>query len=254
MRTTSAPTASAAKILLGACAVVAAMGLDASPAWANQTAQHRHFPLPVVTSTTTTVPGGTTTTTSTTTALGLPLPQPPTAAPEDTCVQGAWPQAVEGRPATFQAGNDGVYLWHDPDGGWALRATHSGPHDRVIIAGTLHTTTGKFTFVHRVRDEGNDIVALSANHKTILFRFVNYGWVDGLDFATHCSTGFSASFYIEGTLAPTDAVHLGGNEVNPTSNPFDIERVQGSLGSDGGVPTTTTSTTSSAATTAMAVS
>ena len=131
---------------------------------------------------------------------------------------GAWPQAVQGRPATFQAGDDGVYLWHDPDGGWALRATHSGPHDRVIIAGTLHTD-GRFVFVHRVRDEGNDIVAVSANHRTILFRFVNYGWVDGLDFATHCSTGFSASFYIAGTLAPTGAVHLGANEVNPTSNP-----------------------------------
>ncbi len=53
MKTTSAATASAAKFLLGACAVVAATGLAASPAWANQTAQHRHFPLPVVTSTTT---------------------------------------------------------------------------------------------------------------------------------------------------------------------------------------------------------
>jgi hypothetical protein len=117
----------------------------------------------------------------------------------------------------------------------------------------LHTD-GKFTLVHRVRDEGNDIVALSANHRTILFRFVNYGSVDGLDFATRCSTGFSASFYIEGTLAPTGAVHLGANEVNPTSNPFDIERVQGSLGSNGGAPTPTTSTASPAATTAIAVS
>jgi len=252
MKTTSAATASAAKLLLGVCAVVAATGLAASPAWANQTAQHRHFPLPIGTSTPTTTVPGVTTTTSTTTALGLPLPAPPSAAPEDTCVPGAWPQAVEGRPATFQAGDDGVYLWHDPDGGWALRATHSGPHDRVIIAGTLHTTGGKFTLVHRMRDEGNDIVALSANHRTILFRFVNYGWVDGLDFATRCATGFSVSFYIEGTLAPTSAVHLGANEVNPTTNPFDIERGQGSLGSDGGIPTTT-STKSPAATTAMAV-
>jgi hypothetical protein len=252
MRTTSAATASAAKILLGACAVVVATGLAASPAWANQAAQHRHFPLPVVTSTTTTTVPGTTTTTGTATSVGLPLPQPPSAAPEDNCVQGAWPQAVAGRPATFLIGGDGVYLWHDPDGGWALRATHSGPHDRVIIAGTLHTD-GKFTFVHRVRDEGNDVVALSANHRTILFRFVNYGLVDGLDFATHCSTGFSASFYIEGTLAPTGSVHLGANEVNPPSNPFEIARAQGSLGSDGGIPTTT-SATSPAATTAVDVS
>ena len=252
MRTTSAATANAAKILLGACAVVVATGLAASPAWANQVAQHRHFPPPAVTSTTTTTFPGATTTTSTTTAFGLPLPQPPSAAPEDNCVPGAWPQAVQGRPATFQAGDDGVYLWHDPDGGWALRATHTGAHDRVIISGTLHTD-GRFVLVHRVRDEGNDIVAVSANHRTILFRFVNYGWVDGLDFATHCSTGFSASFYIAGVLAPTSAVHLGADAVNPTSNPFDIERGQGSLSSNGGVPTTTTSTAAPAATTITGV-
>lgn len=250
MKTTSAATASAAKILLGACAVVAATGLAASPAWANQTAQHRHFPPPVVTSTTTSVPGATTT--STTTPVGLPVPQAPSAAPEDNCVQGAWPQAVQGRPATFQVGDDGVYLWHDPDGGWALRATHSGPHNRVIIAGTLHTTDGRFVLVHRVRVEGNDVVAVSANHRTILFRFVNYGWVDGLDFATHCSTGFSASFYIAGTPAPTVSVHLGSNAVNPASNPFGVERMQ-VLSSDGGVPPTTPPTTTRSAMTATVV-
>jgi hypothetical protein len=116
----------------------------------------------------------------------------------------------------------------------------------------LHTD-GRFVLVHRVRDEGNDIVAVSANHRTILFRFVNYGWVDGLDFATHCSTGFSASFYIAGVLAPTSAVHLGADAVNPTSNPFDIERGQGSLSSNGGVPTTTTSAAAPAATTITGV-
>jgi hypothetical protein len=240
MKTTSAATASAAKILLGVCAVVAATGLAASPAWANQNAQRRHFPPTTTTSTTTTtVPGSTTTTTS----VDLPLPVAPTPAPEDTCVPGTWPAEVQGRPAGFQAGDDGVYLWHDQDGGWALRATHAGPHDKVIIAGTLHTD-GKFILVHRTRDEGNDIVAVSANHHTILFRFVNYGWVDGLDFDTRCSEGFSATFYISGTLAPTSAVHLGAGEVSPAGNPFQIERVAGSLSSDGGVPPTTSETKS----------
>jgi len=48
-------------------------------------------------------------------------------------------------------------------------------------------------------------------------------------------------------------VHLGANEVNPTSNPFDIARVPGSLGSDGGVPTITTTTTTPHTTTSKAV-
>lgn len=242
MKTT--PATCAAKVLLGACAVIAATGLAASPAWANQNAQHRHFrPTP-------TFPG---TTTTTTTDATMPLPAPPAPAPEDNCMPGAWPQVVEGSPSSFQAG-DGVYLWQDPDGGWALRATHASPHDGVIIAGTLHTE-GRFVFVHRVRYPGYDVVAVSPNHRTILFRFVNYGWVDGFDFATRCSDGFSASFYIGGTLAPTDAVHLGAGAVNPTNNPFTIERVDGPLGSDGAPAPTTTSTTvpATTATTALVV-
>ena len=59
---------------------------------------------------------------------------------------------------------------------------------------------------------------------TILFRFVNYGMVDGLDFATHCSPAFTVKIYVEGQLASPGSVHLGQSDGNPTSNPFKIER------------------------------
>jgi hypothetical protein len=151
-------------------------------------------------------------------------------------VKGAWPAVVQGRPATFHAGDHGAYLWHDPDGGWALRVTHAGPHDRVVFSGTL-TTGGQFVHVRRVKDEGNDIVAVSPNKHMILFRFVNYGYVDGLDFATHCSEAFTSSISMSGHLASTAAIHLGRTAAHPTSNPFKIERVHGP-----GTPTTTTTT------------
>ncbi len=247
MRTTFAATASAAKILLGACAVVAATGLAASPAWANQIAQHRHFPLPVVTSTTTTTAPG---------ARPPPAPRPRSACrcrrrqrrrPKTTACKElgrrpsravrrfSWPGMTAFTCGTTQMG---VGRSAPPTSGRATgssslgRCTPTAGSPWSVVCGTRAMTSWRS----------------SANHRTILFRFVNYGAVDGLDFATHCSTGFSASFYIEGTLAPTSSVHLGANEVNPTSNPFEVARVQSSLGSDGGIPTTTTTTTPAATT------
>jgi hypothetical protein len=144
-------------------------------------------------------------------------------------VPGAWPGVADGRPATLLAGSDGAYLWHDPDGGWALRVTHASLQDRVIFSGSL-TTSGKFLDVQLIGGGGNDIVVVGPAKRTILFRFVNYGLVDGLDFSTHCSRGFTVKLYIEGQLASTGSVHLGQSLGNPTSNPFTVERVRGTSG------------------------
>ncbi len=215
-----------AKVLLGACVVVAATSMAASPAWAKVRR----------------VATTTTSTSTTTTTLGtMPVPAPPAPALPDNCVKGTWPSAVQGRPLSFQAG-DGIYLWDDPDGGWALRATHAGPTDTAVISGTL-TTSGKFVDVRRLQyGGGDDIVVLSANKHTILFRFVNYGWLDGLDFSTHCSAAFSASVYIGGALASAGAVHLGEGAATPGANPFRVERARGALLS--GVRTVSPATTS----------
>jgi hypothetical protein len=207
--------------------------MAASPAWAK------------VRRVTTTI--ATSTSTTTTTLGTMPIPAPPAPAPADNCVKGAWPSVVEGRPLSFQAG-DGVYLWDDPDGGWALRATHSGPADESVISGTL-TTGGKFVDVRTLQGgSGDDIVVVGANKHTILFRFVNYGWLDGVDFSTRCSAAISASFYVGGALAPTSTVHLGEAAVSPSANPFRVER-RGAIVS--GVRTVSVTTTS-VATTSMA--
>jgi hypothetical protein len=92
------------------------------------------------------------------------------------------------------------------------------------------TTTGKFVNVQMAGGGGNDIVVVGAAKHTILFRFVNYGWVDGLDFATHCAPGFTLKIYVQGQLASTGEVHLGQSGANPTSNPVRIERVHGPSG------------------------
>jgi hypothetical protein len=220
----SSAVATGARTLLAACVVAAAVNVAAAPAWAR--ARHRAYDTSTTTGTTApTGPTSTTTTTlllTTTTTVGsMPAPTPPVSAPPDTCGKGAWPSEVEGRPLSFQVG-DGVYLWDDPDGGWAIRATHSGPGDTTVVSGTL-TTGGKFINVRRAKGV-NDIVALSDNKRTILFRFVDYGWVDGFDFATRCAAGFSASFYIGGSLASATSIHLGASATSPASNPLKIQR------------------------------
>jgi hypothetical protein len=141
-------------------------------------------------------------------------------------VRGQWPQAVQGRPDAFQAG-DGVYLWHDPDGGWALRVTRSGPRDRVPFSGYLTSVKGSFVDVVPFVGNGNDIVAVSADKQTVYFRFVGYGLVDGLDFATQCTRAFVVEIHMGGSRVPTGSIYLGANLVDPTSNPFRIARDRG---------------------------
>jgi hypothetical protein len=220
----------AAKALLSACAVVAAAGMvAAAPAWATVRAS---------TTTTTSAVGSTTTT-----ALGtMPAPTAPTPAPADSCGKGAWPSQVQGRPLYFEA-SDGVYLWDDPDGAWALRVTHTGPNDNTVVSGTL-TTSGRFVDVHRGK-VGDDIIAVSGNKRTILFRFVNYGWLDGFDFGTRCSGALSASFYIGGNLAPATSIHLGAAGSSPSTNPFKVQRGRAAVVSSSlqTVPATTSTTT-----------
>jgi hypothetical protein len=167
----------------------------------------------------------TTTTSQVPTTTVMPTPAAPPPAAQDTCVKGEWPAAVQGRPAEFQSSANAAYLWHDPDGGWALRVTHSGPRSRLVFSGNL-TTAGKFVDVVAVSGGSNDIVFESANKHAVSFRFVNYGLVDGLDFATQCAKAFSVTVHIGGVAAPADAVHLGATSVSPAGNPFKVQRLK----------------------------
>lgn len=177
-----------------------------------------HRTVPTATATTTTVPS------ATTTVVSLPQPTPPPAAPADTCVKPSWDVEVEGAPAAFTLGANGAYLWYDADGGWALRFTHAGTQDKLIFAGSLSTTTGQFIDVTPVSARGRDIVALSANKRTIYFRFVDFGLLDGLNFATHCTRTFTVNVHAGVALMPTGEIHLGTTAANPPADPFKVGR------------------------------
>jgi hypothetical protein len=218
--------------------------LASGPSWASSQALHRHL-----TSTTTTAAAVTTT-------VPFPLPQPPPPVAEDTCVKGAWAPETLGRPTSFQAGSNGAYLWHDPDGGWALRVTHSGPRVRVVFSGSLYSASGQFIDVTTVASGGNDIVYETANKRTVYFRFVDDGWVDGLNFGTECAKAFTVNIHEGGKLESPSAVFLGSGLVNPLGNPFRVERGRAVNGPNskagGGTKSTTTTTTTLTTTTTAA--
>ena len=103
-------------------------------------------------------------------------PAPSTAAA--TCDRTAWPSDVQGTPS-FKAGDaTGDYLWHNATG-FHLRVTHPG-HQRVVFTGEI--TSSSAMSVTPFKLEKGDIARLSANHKTLVFVFSDYGYVDGVNF------------------------------------------------------------------------
>jgi hypothetical protein len=105
------------------------------------------------------------------------------------------PSTVQGRPAAFRPGSaKGVYIWHEK-AGWRLRVTHprtvtNGKADLIEVRGRI-TSTRKLTRVQTVRLEakqrGEWVSVQRPSRKVLEFRFVNGGFVDGVDFAAGCS-------------------------------------------------------------------
>jgi hypothetical protein len=192
-------------------------GVPASAASAFPRLRRHHRPVPAAIAATTTVPGPTTLT-------SLPVPMAPPAAPADECFKVSWDAAVEGAPTAFAIGANAAYLWYDADGGWALRFTHASPTSKLIFAGYVRALTGQFLDVSPMSKGGTDIVALSPDKRTIYFRFVDFGLLDGLNFATHCTRAFAVSIHAGGPLLPASQIHLGATAANPPANPFKVGR------------------------------
>ena len=138
-----------------------------------------------------------------------------------------WPGYVQGRPDHFDAGDDAISMWHNPTGGWGLRVTHPvlpGRANRVVFTGAIRSA-GKIVDVKRVADEKDDVVKVGEDGHTLYFRFVNYGAIDGVDFATTCTPGLQVNLKVDGGAVQPRFVHLGDKKVNPKSVPFTIRRV-----------------------------
>jgi hypothetical protein len=138
------------------------------------------------------------------------------------CVDGHWPASVQGRPLLFHAGaRAGDYIWHDATG-WHLRVTHQGKAG-VVFTGKI-VSAAPLDEVP-VRLEPQDVVTLSADKKTITYRFVNYGGVDGFDFRASCSSRLAFTGRMAGLRLPDWRIRLGLHSRHPLENPFVIRRI-----------------------------
>jgi hypothetical protein len=159
---------------------------------------------------------------------GADSPPNPAADATDHCPTGQLPQIVKGDNPNFKAGAvGGYYVWHDGTG-WHLTVTHEG-HGKQVFAGVVKSSR-KIDYTV-VRNEKNDWTKLSSNGKTLHFRFVNTGYIDGVDFHASCArlVGFNLHHKAKDNrnheITPA-RVFLGSTGENPTSTPFVIERRQ----------------------------
>ena len=145
----------------------------------------------------------------------------PTPTPTSTCLPNnaddTWPTWADGQPPR----SPGVTVWHDA-GGWHVRVTHNSLHDRVF-AGEI-ATKGTLVNVTGVKLEKNDTLKVGPNGHSIVFRFNNYGHVDGFDFATHCAPALEFGFLSDGHRVPKARISIGAGQHHPASNPFVIKR------------------------------
>lgn len=138
------------------------------------------------------------------------------------CGESRWQRRVQGAPTGFSGGDRaGDYLWHGPDG-FHLRVTHRGDR-RDVFAGYLRADQPMSLRPFRL--EGRDAVWLSADRKTLGYRFYDYGHIDGVDFVTRCASrlvGYGLT--IDGHRQPASRVYLGHFLVHPAGVPFTVVR------------------------------
>jgi hypothetical protein len=138
-----------------------------------------------------------------------------------TCDAGRWPRRVQGKPATLVAGaRAGDYIWHN-ENGRHLRVTHHGTAG-VVFSGRIVANAP--VSVVGVRLEAGDAIALSADRKTVTYRFTNHGLVDGLDLRTACATRLAFAGSMAGTRLPVGRIWIGRNGIHPLGNPFVVTR------------------------------
>ena len=145
----------------------------------------------------------------------------PTPTPPSTCLPNnaddTWPAWVDGQPLR----SGGVSLWHD-EAGWHVRVTHNSLHDRVF-SGEI-ATKGTLVNVTGVKLERNDSLKVGPNGHAIVFRFNNYGHVDGFDFDTSCGPALAMGFLTDGHRVAKSRISIGAGQAHPATNPFVIKR------------------------------
>lgn len=138
------------------------------------------------------------------------------------CDATPWQGAVQGAPHFAAGDRSGDYLWHDSHG-FHLRVTHGSTHDRRIYSGEI--TASAPMRIDPVKLEKGDVAKLSANHRTLVFVFSNYGYVDGVNFHTDCASALKvANLHVGNKNLGRGEVYLGKAKAHPKAIPFTVHR------------------------------
>ena len=103
------------------------------------------------------------------------------------------PAAVEGLPTAYQPGAPkGLYIWHE-QAGWRVRLTHPGGRttenkpNLIEVWGRI-TSTRKLSNVRTIQLEDKQRGEwVKTKNKVMEFRFINGGFIDGINFNASCS-------------------------------------------------------------------
>jgi hypothetical protein len=66
---------------------------------------------------------------------------------------------------------------------------------------------------------------IGPNHRTLTFRFTNYGGLDGLRISADCSASVSFTLYANGHKVALERIHLGSAAVAAAANPVVMTRI-----------------------------
>ncbi|HEV3281452.1 MAG TPA: hypothetical protein VG032_07585 [Acidimicrobiales bacterium] len=131
-----------------------------------------------------------------------------------------WPNAVTGAPTVHLHYPQGIYVG-EVNNDWTLYATHPGSSGQVF-SGTI-TTDGTFSGLSRLKLEHVDRASQTAPN-AIQFRFVNGGYLDGINFASNDACHATFNLSINGSAAPPGQIFLGPTRAPATSSPMTLTR------------------------------
>ncbi len=141
------------------------------------------------------------------------------------CTTGTVPPQFRGKPAALKAGLPlGYWVWHDT-AGWHVAATHATRH-KVVLTGVVRTSNPmRATGVKLEHGLHGDRWVVGPNHRTLTFRFTNYGGLDALRIGADCSATVSFTLYADGHKVAASRIHLGSAAVAATVNPVVMRRI-----------------------------
>lgn len=133
----------------------------------------------------------------------------------------AWSPRTEGKPDTFDPGeNLGYFIWHDENGLHMWTTTRGQDH---VFSGVIRTN-GRFVDTHGRRLELGDFYHISSDRDTITFKFTTAGGEDGLNFKIADGNYVNFDLFMDGHRINHREIYIGDRGWHPRNSDFSLYR------------------------------